>query len=107
VLLGSFAIILLLLAPGDSAPKPASRTGQESLVVGTVVMIQPKTASITIRQSDLLKHGQTHYVSYHLSQKSLSLDLRPGDKIMGTLAGSDRILHVLKHSRGGTQSARK
>lgn len=93
-----------------AAPKHSSSAAEarrESLIVGTVVLVRFDSAQITVREVDVMGKHKPRFVTYRTSQRSLNLDLRPGDRIMGALVGKDHVLQIVKHSRAAQVNASK
>jgi hypothetical protein len=76
--------------PGDK-PTLAARDIQ-----GTVVAVDPRDASITLRQPNLIGYLRLRVKSYQVKQLSALKELRPGDRITGVYLQRDGMLHRLR-----------
>ncbi|MDQ1473776.1 MAG: hypothetical protein QOJ99_5256 [Bryobacterales bacterium] len=95
------ALLTICIFPAfcSEAFSAAASTSLESLVLGTVVSVNPASAAIVIREANPFGHLRFQVKPYKVKQPSALVGLRAGDRIMAVYSKKDGMLHRLKESR--------
>jgi membrane-associated protease RseP (regulator of RpoE activity) len=95
------ALLAICIFPAFCAEAFSASAGPslESLVIGTVVSVNPASAAIVIREANPFGHLRFQVKSYKVKQPSALVGLRAGDRIMAVYSKKDGMLHRLKEPR--------